>query len=98
MGVELITAPSTAGFFMVGSPRSQRATRLASLASTPIPRVASVLALLMTPVLLLTSIFTMVVPFEVQTLRFFQKLGSVVALKATVLALQASTGAPELVS
>src|SRR4051812_21037358 len=98
MGVELITAPSTAGVFMAGSPSIQRATRVASVASTPRPRVASAAALVMAPVLLLTSIFTMVVPFEVHTLRFFQKFASVAALKATVLALHDTTGDPELVS
>jgi hypothetical protein len=45
-----------------------------------------------------TSIFTMVVPLEVQTLRFFQKSGSTPGLKETVLALQAMVGVPLAVS
>src|SRR5690348_15508634 len=98
MGVELMMAPSTAGLPMEGSPSSQRATRSASTSVAPRPRVFKVEALLMAPVDWLTSNFTMVVPFEVQTLRFFQKVGSAAALKDTVWALQARVGVPELVS
>src|SRR5256885_480510 len=72
MGVELTTAPSTAGLPIEGSPSIQRATRSASVASTPRPRPARVEALLMAPVDWLTSILIIAVPFDVQTLRFFQ--------------------------
>jgi hypothetical protein len=60
VGVELTMAPSTAGFFSVGSPSSQRAASAASASVTPSPRFFSWVALLMAPVLEFTSILTIV--------------------------------------
>src|SRR5262245_43687335 len=94
MGVELMMAPSTAGLLRAGSPSIQRATRSASSSVAPSPSRASWCLLLRAPLDGSTSNFTMVVPLEVQTLRFFQKSGSTEGLKATVLALQDRVGVP----